>query len=530
MKTVVFGLLGSTLDRGSDPKRWDRWRPTVSLFQHDEFLVDRFELLHDRKYQRLAQIIQQDIHTVSPETTIQTHMIDLKDPWDFEEVYATLHDFARSYSFDVDNEKYLIHITTGTHVIQICEFLLAESNHIPAKLLQSIPPARPNTQQPGSYQIIDLDLSRYDQIAMRYKQDIANDISFLKSGIETQNPNFNALIERIEQVAIHSTEPILLMGPTGAGKSKLARRIFELKKARHKLKGAFVEINCATLRADVAMSTLFGHHKGAFTGAVQQRAGLLRAAHEGILFLDEIGELGCDEQAVLLRAIEEKVFFPVGADQEVSSDFQLICGTNQNLQQSVRNKTFREDLLARINLWTFQLPGLKERLEDIEPNIHYELERFAQHTGNRITFNKEAWKQFLNFCVSEEAKWNANFRDLISAITRMATLAPGGRISLTEVTEEIERLNLCWGQTNKAQDNLEALLGHEQIQQIDRFQRIQLQDVISVCRQSKTLSEAGRTLFSVSRTQKKRSNDADRLRKYLTKFNLTWQMIHDSTR
>src|SRR5262249_21144841 len=117
------------------------------------------------------------------------------------------------------------------------------------------------------------------------------------------------------------------MGPTGAGKSQLARRIYELKVARHQIAGAFVDVNCATLRGDAAMSTLFGHRKGAFTGAVQDRPGLLRAADGGLLFLDEIGELGLDEQAMLLRAVEEKRFLPVGADKEVASDFRLIAGT-----------------------------------------------------------------------------------------------------------------------------------------------------------------------------------------------------------
>ena len=104
------------------------------------------------------------------------------------------------------------------------------------------------------------------------------------------------------------------------------------------------------------MSALFGHEKGAFTGATTAREGLLRAAHEGMLFLDEIGELGCDEQAMLLRAIEEKKFLPVGADKEASSDFQLIAGTNRELTRAVEEGRFREDLLARINLWTFCLP------------------------------------------------------------------------------------------------------------------------------------------------------------------------------
>ena len=123
------------------------------------------------------------------------------------------------------------------------------------------------------------------------------------------------MIDRIEQVAIRSKAPILLTGPTGAGKSQLAKRIYELKLARHQIKGAFVEVNCATLRGDAAMSALFGHVKGAFTGAASNRAGLLRAANGSIVFLDEIGELGLDEQAMILRAIEDKRFLPVGLRQ-----------------------------------------------------------------------------------------------------------------------------------------------------------------------------------------------------------------------
>ncbi len=154
------------------------------------------------------------------------------------------------------------------------------------------------------------------------------------------------------------------------------------------------------------MSTLFGHVKGSFTGAMSERAGLLRKADGGVLFLDEIGELGLDEQAMLLRAIEEKTFLPVGSDREVKSDFQLLCGTNRELGAAVAAGRFREDLLARIDLWTFRLPGLAERTEDIEPNLEFELEAAARVTGARVTFNKEARERFLRFAVSPEAVWS----------------------------------------------------------------------------------------------------------------------------
>ncbi|WP_321419300.1 sigma 54-interacting transcriptional regulator [uncultured Desulfobacter sp.] len=271
--------------------------------------------------------------------------------------------------------------------------------------------------------------------------------------IETRNPSFNNLIEQIERVAINSVDPVLITGPTGAGKSRLARRVYELKKARRQLKGCFVEVNCATLRGDGAMSALFGHKKGSFTGATSDRDGLLKTADNGMLFLDEVGELGLDEQSMLLRAVEEKHFLPVGSDNEAHSDFQLICGTNRDLFQDVMEKRFREDLLSRINLWTFEMPGLNKRPEDIEPNLNYELDRFAERTKRHITFNKEARNRFLKFATAPEALWPANFRDLNGAVTRMATLAPGGRITGQVVKDEIHRLSVRWGSAQKQIDD-----------------------------------------------------------------------------
>ncbi len=430
----------------------------------------------------------------------------------------------------LSSEDYLVHITTGSHVAQICLFLLTEARYFPARLVQTGPGKRvKGNDTAGTHTIIDLDLSRYDQLAGRFQKELDDDLSFLKSGIETRNGPFNRLIEKIERVAMNSVEPILLTGPTGAGKSRLARRIFELKKVRHQLRGDFVEVNCATLRGDAAMATLFGHKKGAFTGALQDRPGLLRAADGGMLFLDEIGELGMDEQSMLLRAIEEKTFLPMGADRETGSDFQLICGTNHELDYDVFQGKFREDLLARINLWTFRMPGLRDRREDIEPNLDYELDCFTRKTGRRVTFNKEARRLFLDFAISPGAAWQANFRDLIGAVTRMATLAPRGRITETEAREEIARLRAGWEKTGQAMDRRRSLLPtcltEEQQAGIDPFNQAQLEAVLAMCRDSRNLSEAGRRLFTVSRQAKKNPNDADRLRKYLAKFGLKWADI-----
>ena len=529
-RVVVIGFIGTQLDSGKGSARWEKWRPTVALTQHDAIVIDRFELLYSGRHETLVAQVTQDIAAVSPETHVVAQHLPIVDPWDFGEVYGSLFDFARSYPFDPDNEEYWIHITTGSHVVQICLFLMTEANYFPGRLLQSSPPRRQTMGDPGNYVLIDLDLSKYDQIAQRFSREQQDGVAFLKSGIATRNAHFNTMIDEIERVAIKSRAPILLMGPTGAGKSFLARRVFELKKARHQLVGKFVELNCATLHGDGAASTLFGHIKGSFTGAAMDRPGLLRSAHKGLLFLDEIGELGLDEQAMLLKAIEEKRFLPVGGDDEVGSDFQLIAGTNRDLSREVAAGRFREDLYARINLWTYALPGLTDRSEDVEPNIDYLLIRFGAESGQMIRFNKEARIHYMRFAMSSEAIWSGNFRDLSASITRMATLADAGRITDNIVADEVVRLRRLWRYSVSADGDSDACDLHDfmpsgTVEQLDLFDALQLRSVIEICRRATSLSDAGRKLFAASRSAKARPNDADRLKKYLNKFDLTWQAV-----
>jgi len=135
-KNVVIGFLGTQLDAGK--KR--RWRPTIALTKHVDFPVERLELIYDRRFSRLAHSVKQEIEEEQAATEVLLQLIDLHNPWDFQEVYGALFDFARSYGFDEEREEYHVHLTTGTHVAQICWFLLTESRHIPARLLQTSPP------------------------------------------------------------------------------------------------------------------------------------------------------------------------------------------------------------------------------------------------------------------------------------------------------------------------------------------------------------------------------------------------------
>ena len=162
-----------------------------------------------------------------------------------------------------------------------------------------------------------------------------------------------------------------------------------------------------------------------------------------------------------------------------------------------------------------RLAGLAQRREDIAPNVEYELQRFATQTQSQVRFDKEARERYLRFADSPQALWRGNFRELGSSVARMATLAEQGRITLALVEEEIVRLQESW-----------QTAAPSPVMDLDLFDQRQLETVLEVCRRSASLSEAGRELFAVSRMKKANPNDADRLRKYLARFGLSWEHLH----
>jgi Nif-specific regulatory protein len=217
---------------------------------------------------------------------------------------------------------------------------------------------------------------------------------------------------------------VLLRGESGTGKSLLARTIHY---SSGRKRGSFVVVNCASLPSTLIESELFGHEKGAFTGAFNQRIGRFEAADGGTLFLDEIGELPLETQAKLLRVIQDGTFERVGSSKTLTVDARLICATNANLEQLVREKQFREDLYYRLMVVPVQVPPLRSRKEDILPLCSFFLKKFTTKYGKRISISREVM-EFL-----EGYHWPGNVRELENTIERTVVLAGGETLTPRDI-------------------------------------------------------------------------------------------------
>ena len=520
MRNVALGFLGTQLDLG---KRRG-WRPSVQLCTHAGFPVHRFELIHEQRHIALAQEIAATITALSP-TEVRLVRMDLKDPWDFQEVYGKLYDFAASYGFDEEREPYHIHLTTGTHVAQICWFLLAESRHGPARLVQTGPP-RGEDDGPAKLDVIDLDLARYNALQRRFEAAARDHSALLLGGVETASTAMQAVAARLDLVATSSNAPIFLTGQAGTGKSTLATRIHELKLNRRRIKGRFVQVNCATLVGDGAVAALFGQRRAASGLAGTERARYLREADGGVLYLDHIDDLPPAAQAALCQVIETNRYCPVGSEAEMTARFHLVASATHDGGALVRSGRLRADLHARLSQWTFHLPPLRERPEDIPALLHHLMAQGEGGLDRKTGFNTDAEQRYLRFATDPATPWTGNLRDLAASAHRMAVLAERGRVTIDMVNAEIATLRNQWEASLSDPDEI---LIHSLLPDVtlDPFDRAQLAHVLRTCQSSKSLSAAGRILFAQSRQEKASRNDADRLRKYLARFDLDWSRICD---
>jgi len=217
---------------------------------------------------------------------------------------------------------------------------------------------------------------------------------------------------------------VLISGETGTGKELVARAIH---KHSRRAERAFVSLNCAATPPALIASELFGHEKGAFTGAVQQRRGRFELAHSGTIFLDEIGEIPIDTQVVLLRVLQERQIERVGGNRAIPVDVRVIAATNRDLSAAIGAGTFRSDLFYRLNVFPIHVPPLRKRPEDVPILVEYFVKRFAEKMAKRI---RQIDKRTLELC--ERYEWPGNIRELQNIVERSVILCSDDTFSIDE--------------------------------------------------------------------------------------------------
>jgi transcriptional regulator with GAF, ATPase, and Fis domain len=240
--------------------------------------------------------------------------------------------------------------------------------------------------------------------------------------VGTSKP-LHAVLSQIAKVA-PTDSTVLITGETGTGKELIARAVH--KRSRRSGR-AFVSVNCAALAPTLISSELFGHEKGAFTGAIQRRLGRFELADGGTIFLDEVGELSPDTQVALLRVLQEREFERLGGNQPIHVDVRIVAATNRNLEAAVSNGSFRQDLLYRLNVFPIEVPPLNERKDDILMLVEYFLQRYASRAGKNIrSIDKRTLDLLHNY------EWPGNIRELQNVIERSVILCSGEVLSVNE--------------------------------------------------------------------------------------------------
>jgi transcriptional regulator with GAF, ATPase, and Fis domain len=255
----------------------------------------------------------------------------------------------------------------------------------------------------------------------------------LKTGQRVVGEDFGlrATMEMVHQVA-PLMSPVLILGETGTGKEVIANAIHNLSNRR---KGPFIKVNCGAFPEPLLDSELFGHEKGAFTGAIDQKKGRFERAHKGTIFLDEVGELTANAQVRLLRVLQSKEFERVGGSTVLTVDVRVIAATNRDLEDMVRKSQFREDLWFRLNVFPITLPPLRERTADIPALVHYLLERKSREMGlsSLPPLSSEAMSQLTAY------HWPGNVRELDNVVERAIILSKGKPLDFPGLMNSVKK-------------------------------------------------------------------------------------------
>jgi transcriptional regulator with GAF, ATPase, and Fis domain len=399
--------------------------PVLSLLQARAF--DRVILFcTGPEYLERAKMVEEICRGFGCAASFRHEILELVSPIDYEEILGKLLRLLVVLRPELEGAGLSVLLDPGTPQMQTAWFLLTKSGMLDARLLQGIPPRFAG----GTYKVREVNLGSHMFPRMTMRSLETEAAPLLKTRftefpgpaedehIVGRDPQFLEVLEKARRVAAYDIS-VLIQGETGTGKGLLARLIHE-KSSR--AGGPFVSLNCSAIGASLAESELFGHLKGAFTGAEHNRPGRFRAAEGGTLFLDEIGDLPAEIQPKLLRALEEKLILPVGADAELKVNVRILAATNMDLPRLIEQGRFRRDLYERLAQFTLRLPPLRERHTDIPLLIR----RFLKDWNRNYQESKEISEQAMRYLL--DYPWPGNVRELANSVTAMCgSCTPGLR-------------------------------------------------------------------------------------------------------
>jgi transcriptional regulator with AAA-type ATPase domain len=432
---------------------------------------------------------------------VESLALPLNDPTDYRSILLALREHGAAIRERFPKAEISISTASGTPQMHACWLLLAASRELPAQLLHVRPPQFLLDGQPA-VSVVDLTGSDFPIIrpALPSFDSISDDgipepdlpTVLNELGIVAQHPSTQAAIQKAVAVSPYNV-PVLILGETGTGKELFARLIHRLSQ---RVIQKFVPINCGAIPADLVESTLFGHKKGAFTGATADLIGKFELANGGTLFLDEVGELPPAVQVKLLRVLEDSVIEPIGSNQQRRVDVRIVAATNRNLPEEVKVGRFREDLYYRLNTGIIRLPSLRERRIEIPTLAVSILDSINQMVKRRRQISPEALIKL------QAHDWPGNVRDLRNVLQR-AVIYSASRAMIQPADIIFDELNRAAPSDSNIPEPHEGFQLENYISNLR--QRLMVRALeISSGNQSEAARLLGVTAQAVSNFQKKR--------------------------
>lgn len=389
--------------------------PILSLLTSRSF--DQIFLFDTPSTHKVTQETKAAIGKLHPRSEVHVVEINLDDPTNYQDIFKGLRAHLQPIVESFQQAQFFVAVASGTPQMHACWVLLTASGEIPARILHIRPPRFVTRERPL---VSEVDLSSREFPIVRFQggpvpveeSEIDVDSARLQLGIVGDHPAIKRALEMGAMLA-PSQAPILILGETGTGKELFARFIHRLS---GRSRDTFVAVNCAAIPEDLVESLLFGHKRGAFTGAINDQIGKFDAADGGTLFLDELGELPLPAQAKLLRVLEDGLVEPIGETKPHRVDVRIVGATNRDLRKLVRQGKFREDLFYRLSVGEIKLPPLRERRSDVPTLALHVLDRLNDSLRRPKRLSAEALSRL------QCHQWEGNVRDLENVIERSVRL------------------------------------------------------------------------------------------------------------